>query len=307
MEYFTQRHGMRRPIAKTSEITIEKYALILQCCEKYYDNIAWKYPELCPDGNACCGINLEALSLDMKYEIPSLFRNDYGIIDTPQQHKYIFEIGIKSDDYDQFALLDFIEFISENVRDISRKAWHGFFKHYDIFFSKGNSVFSAFRNDINGLFQKTGLLYVLTIEGLVERVLEDGVLDATTENLVTSVPEAGVQELLKEAIYYHKSPHPQDHKLAVEKIWDALERLKTYYSELGKKKSSEKIVNDIAGGKAELITMLTDEFKCLTTIGNTYRIRHHETNKIDITDSRYYDYLFNRCLSLISLAVQYLK
>lgn len=49
------------------------------------------------------------------------------------------------------------------------------------------------------------------------------------------------------------------------------------------------------------------EFKILTDIGNKYRIRHHETNKIDIIDIRYYDYLFNRCLSLIALAIQYLE
>ena len=36
-------------------------------------------------------------------------------------------------------------------------------------------------------------------------------------------------------------------------------------------------------------------------------LRHHETNRTDITDIRYYDYFFNRCLSLIALAIQYLE
>ncbi|MCT1171447.1 hypothetical protein P7H71_07355 [Lactococcus lactis] len=48
------------------------------------------------------------------------------------------------------------------------------------------------------------------------------------------------------------------------------------------------------------------EFRALTDIGNKFRIRHHETNKVDIADIRYCDYLFNRCLSLINLAIQYL-
>ena len=47
--------------------------------------------------------------------------------------------------------------------------------------------------------------------------------------------------------------------------------------------------------------------KELTTIGNNFRIRHHETNKIDIVDIRHYDYFFNRCLALIALALQYLQ
>ena len=50
-----------------------------------------------------------------------------------------------------------------------------------------------------------------------------------------------------------------------------------------------------------------NEFKVLTDIGNKYRIRHHETDRIDSTDVRYYDYFFNRCLSLIALAIQYLR
>ena len=33
MAYYTERHGMRKPIAKTYDISIEKYALLLHCCE----------------------------------------------------------------------------------------------------------------------------------------------------------------------------------------------------------------------------------------------------------------------------------
>lgn len=57
----------------------------------------------------------------------------------------------------------------------------------------------------------------------------------------------------------------------------------------------------------DLVLSVLNEFKMLTDIGNKYRIRHHETDRIDITDVRYYDYFFNRCLSLIALAIQYLR
>lgn len=63
----------------------------------------------------------------------------------------------------------------------------------------------------------------------------------------------------------------------------------------------------MANGNGEFIDLFNNEFKSLTNIGNKYRIRHHETDKIDIIDDRYYDYLFNRCLSLIALAIQYLN
>lgn len=49
------------------------------------------------------------------------------------------------------------------------------------------------------------------------------------------------------------------------------------------------------------------EFKALTTIGNSFRIRNHETDKIDIADGRHFDYIFSRCMSLIVSALQYLN
>lgn len=56
MSYYTQRHGLRQPVEKTYDITYEMYAMLFDCCEKYFENIACKYPEECPDGNGCCGI-----------------------------------------------------------------------------------------------------------------------------------------------------------------------------------------------------------------------------------------------------------
>ena len=53
--------------------------------------------------------------------------------------------------------------------------------------------------------------------------------------------------------------------------------------------------------------MYNVEFKALTDIGNAYRIRHHEKNKIDITDNRQYEYFYKRCFTLISIAFQYLE
>ena len=76
MAYYTERHGMRKPIDKTYDISIQAYALLFQCCEKYKDTIAWKYPEKCPDGYGCCGLNYEQFDIDLRYEIPNLFRDD---------------------------------------------------------------------------------------------------------------------------------------------------------------------------------------------------------------------------------------
>ena len=307
MAYYTERHGMRRPVAKTYDISIEKYALLLHCCEKYYNNLAWKYPEQCPDGHGCCGIDHEQFRMDLRYEIPTLYRDNADCIAVPTVHFNIFSSNDEEDEYDQFALLDLIEFFAANVRDVVVGSFHSYFGHHHLTCQNSRNVCAQFRDEINDIFRKTGLLYELNTDLQVERIVENSSLTPAVESAIAAVKEAGARELLQEAILLHRSPYPADIRDAVEKLWDAYERLKTYYTTMNKAKSAEKIVIDMAAGQAPYVTLFDTEFRALTKIGNDFRIRHHETDKVEITDVRYYDYFFNRCLSLIALAIQYLQ
>jgi hypothetical protein len=95
-----------------------------------------------------------------------------------------------------------------------------------------------------------------------------------------------------------------DQHVALEKIWDAFERIKTYYG-ADKKKASQQLISEMA--KEIDVGQLNQEFEQLTKIGNTYRIRHHETDKIEINDDTQIKYLFFRMLSLIDLALESVK
>jgi len=233
----------------------------------------------------------------IKIRIPALFRDEYDRICAPTY----------DDEYDQYALLDLIEFFAQNIEDISERWNNERYRNYQTIDCLNTSDISKiFREEINEIFTESGLLYELTDEEIIERIVENSPLTTEIENNFAAVFEVGTRELLKDAVALYKTPSPAARQDSVEKIWDALERLKTYYKTLDKKHSSEKIVNDMASGNDNFADLFNDEFKALTNIGNKYRIRHHETDKIDITDVRYYDYLFNRCLSLIALAIQYL-
>lgn len=304
MSYYTERHGLRKPIDRTYTVSLEMYSLLFACCEKYYNNIAWRFPSECPDGHGCCGVNYKQLNTTLKFEIPNLYRDNYDYISIPEKSDYGFG---KPPRYDQFALLDFIEFFAQNVRDVEIGSFHSYFGHHHLSLLETQGVFNSFRDEINGIFEKTGLLYILTEKKIVERIIENSPLSAEIEAQQQQISEVGTRELMKDAIALFKTPHPSARQDSVEKIWDALEHLKTYYTTLDKKNSAAKIVSDMAHGQVEFIDLFNSEFKALTDIGNNFRIRHHETNKIDISDSNYYDYFFNRCLSLIALAIQYLK
>lgn len=249
-------------------------------------------------------MSMSKLSTAMRFEIPGLHQNEYGNIVCPEKRP---PWDDAEEEYDQFALLDFIEFIYANIRDIGEKHWHEWFHHHDISFNTSRFDKQKFRDEINSIFGKVGLLYTLSDKGMVERIVENGVLSKGIEREVNSVQEPGLRDLLKDAIILYKTPGPQARQDSVEKIWDAFERLKTYYTTMNKKASISKIVNNMAGGDGNFYQLFETEFLALKNIGNNFRIRHHETDTIDITDSRHYDYFFNRCLSLIALAVQYLK
>ncbi len=293
MSYYTERHGMGSSIEKTYKITPDRYALLLNCCKTYLNHIAWKFPENCPDGKGICGIDFDNLRTTLKYEIPNLYFNERNILDLPtEDNETVF-----------FAIFDLIEFIFSNWKDFSDMKFHSYYNHSDFHFSEMRDGVSIFINDINGTFQKTGLLYHLTEDGIVERIIDNSVLNAETEELVSQIHEEGLQNLLNKAIALYKMPDPSARQASVEKIWDAFERLKTYYDP-NKRKSAEQIVNDMAKGNSHFKDLFNKEFNELTDIGNEYCIRHHEIGKIDISEAEHYDYLFNRCLSLIATALR---
>ncbi len=144
----------------------------------------------------------------------------------------------------------------------------------------------------NASFQKESVPFQLTDRGLIEPVTSHEVLSTEIISGINRVTESGRRDLLNEAIEKHRHPTFQAHRDVAGKIWDALERLKTYYTSLDKKDSVNRIVNDMSNGQADYCKIFEAEFRTLTDIGNNFRIRHHETSKIDISDMRHYDYFF---------------
>lgn len=166
------------------------------------------------------------------------------------------------------------------------------------FFEKYNQN-TDFEDSVNAILKLNGL----------DLKLDNGKIISTyssqiKNNTLSPIQEVGLKELLQEATRYYDEGN---FRIAVEKLWDAFERLKTYYSPtLDKKKSITRIICDISSNEEPYKEMFEKEFRELTAIGNNFRIRHHETTKIDIEDNRHYDYFYKRCLTLISITIQYL-
>ena len=83
-------------------------------------------------------------------------------------------------------------------------------------------------------------------------------------------------------------------------------RIKTYYGN-NKGQSAKNLIKIASEGSEEFELLLNEEMvNSLTKIGNDFRIRHHEKNKIKINSVKHIDYLFYRMMSLIGLLVNYL-
>ena len=304
MALYSERHGLRNERTKSNNVSLEAYSLLFECCQKYLIYLAWKFPENCPDRKGICNYDKEKLDIDLKFEIPDLFRRD-GVVDRPRKATNIFA-GTQQDSFNQYALFDYIEYIAKNIKDYRLGDYHGFFSHYHYIFLSTNNISQTFCDEINDLFEKTDLLYKINEHLEIERVNVFGPLSQDVEEKIKNVQEDGLRELLQEAVSLYKSPNPNSMQNATEKIWDAFERLKTYYTSLDKKNSANKVIKNLASSNNDFELMITDEFRTLTNIGNNYRIRHHETDRIEINDPNHYEYLFNRCLSVITLALHYL-
>ena len=160
-------------------------------------------------------------------------------------------------------------------------------------------IIEGFTNKVNIILEKIEPPYKL-LGGKIE--LSKGKVEVNQP-----IKEEGLKELVEHALSLYNNKGFENKQLAVEKLWDAFERLKTYYTDLNKKTSAEKVISDMSIGNEYFKELFNEEFRKLTDIGNKFRIRHHETDKIDIIDNKYYDYFFHRCFSLIDLALKYLN
>jgi hypothetical protein len=115
--------------------------------------------------------------------------------------------------------------------------------------------------------------------------------------------DSTLDSILESARVKFLNPNPQIRREALEKLWDAWERLKTI--EAGDdKKSQVKNLLDKAAAESNFRKLLETEAKALTDIGNNFLIRHSETNRTPIGPEPHVDYLFHRLFSLVWMVLK---
>ena len=153
----------------------------------------------------------------------------------------------------------------------------------------------SFETEVNAIIQDIGYM------------LMDGKIMSVQPQITVELPqEPSLRDLIQIAQQYFIKEDSISKQLALEKIWDAFEKLRTYYS-TDKRTSVARLIDEISNGDASLSERLNEEFLELGKIGNNYQIRHFETGKIPISDIRLKEYWYQRCLSLINLSIKFIK
>lgn len=306
-EYFSDRENGPKPRI-IEEIPLTVWGGIYAIVSRMINDSSFgnTFPKLCFHG-PICGYDKDLFINALKAEIPNI---DWPLTaDTAPQ---------------LFTILDFIQFCHKYTAKPKIVQYHSLEHHNRInsfttlggwahLFrdepDPGHNHFSydigegqrEFREAINLIFARNGIIYELTETGSVIRIGPEG-LRELLQQTVFHTSDSDLDALLNSARRKFLDPDIDIRKESLEKLWDAWERLKTL--EDSDKKKSIALLLERTSTEINFRARLDSEGLELTSIGNAFMIRHKETGKIPIQSNHQVDYLFHRLFSLVYLILK---
>lgn len=310
MTFFSNRENYNNKGQMTELIPINVWNGIAICVNTliHNNNLAKDYPSKCPDGNGICGVDEKSFYVSAKSLIPTIeFLPQYGGDIEPLSNNYLDpnpfeqteEVGKKRKQF-MYNVLDFVEFVFAHICDVQNGKYHEFYHHYELIFVNTTKAKEKFVNDVNEIFSRNNIAFKLCDNGQIQRILNEQLNNLI--NTVNEPKEKILNDLLKLATEKIKSPKIEERRIALEKLWDAYERIKTVINPNNKQCSSNELIEKVSKGNVSMKEVLIEECKMLNKIGNEYfQIRHSEMNKTPIDEVEHIDYLFFRMYSIINL------
>ncbi|MGD0956766.1 MAG: hypothetical protein ABR953_08025 [Candidatus Acidiferrales bacterium] len=287
MVYFSERELGPRP-RTNEEISLQAWKGIRSAIVTRIEDGSFgdAFPDICTDSERreIIGTNAHLMSQALAGEFPNV---DWPLPDEPAPGVY--------------DILDLVEFCYGRVESPIRRQYHAYFGHYHLSYHLEQGR-AEFRDHINRIFARNGLAFELNEGGEVVR-LAPLVLREALESAAFETEDAALNELLGSARRKFLSHDFNTRKEALEKLWDAWERLKTIEPGKDKKESVTHLL-DRTACEPGFRQGLDDEAGALTDIGNKFMIRHTEVDKTPITYREQVDYFFQRLFALIRLVLQ---
>lgn len=296
-DYFSDREFGARP--RTDQVMEPAvWAAIAATVQSLINSGAFgfRFPERCPDGSAICGCDGSALGACVAGDMPGLA--------WPLQVTQEVEDGFvtsRAPFAPETALaLDFVEFVHASVAKPIPGKYHEYFSHHHLTFDQESGQ-DDFTSTINRLFARNGLAYEMLSRGRIVRVLPTVIGDELRRTTFNS-GDRYLDVMLEECRVKFTDRSPLVRREALERLWDAWERLKSL-ADVDKRRSVE-IILQTAAPEPNFRARLEFEARQLTEIGNNHLIRHHEQAQIAVTDVDQIDYLFHRLFAMITLLLR---
>ena len=246
------------------------------------------YPETCHDGAGPVGTDATSLARAVRAEIPAF-------TDSPW-------FDMSPDMRGTLDILDLIEFCWRMIGKPTPVSYHDFFKHHHLSFDI-EAGRNEFREAMNRIFRRNGLVYELRENGHIERLAPP----VLRELLTPAVFHSGDSELdtmLEKARRKFLDSDITVRRESLEVLWDAWERLKTLNGP-DKKTHFSTMLDKASGPTSPLFREgLEKEARELTRLGNVLQIRHTETNREPVSKSSHVDYLFHRLFALMTTVLK---
>jgi hypothetical protein len=200
-----------------------------------------------------------------------------------------------------FGAFDLVQFCYVNVARPQQVAWHDYFRHHRLTFDVEEGR-REFRAEINGLFERHGLAFELREDGELVRLAAPE-LQAALDAAVFSTGDDELNRLLVAVRTKFRNPDIEVRREALERLWDAWERLKTLEDPADKRRSVG-ILLDRSATNPRFRELIEVEANNLTKVGNDFMIRHTEVGKIPLDSSDQVDFLFQILFALIHLTLR---
>lgn len=290
MEYFSDKEGKSKAQTVDS-ITPAAWGGIVALIQGLISTGAFgkHYPEVCPDGAGPTGTDEQSFKLALKAEVPEI------------------EWPLKTEEGDRWeskpwapetmVVLDLIQFCYDAVANPIQDGYHSFFRHYHLSFDEESGK-DSFKEKINTIFRRNGIAFVIENDGVIKRIIPKDFQKIISTHIRTG--DSHLDSMIDDAQKKFLNPDTIIRKEAVERLWDCWERVKTLDDPKNKKASIAALL-DKKSTEPATRSMLEDEAKKLTEIGNTFHIRHSEVIQIVIDDNSIVDYLFYRLFAFIQL------
>lgn len=149
---------------------------------------------------------------------------------------------------------------------------------------------------------RNGVAFEMMPTGQIVRLLPP-VLGEDLRRTVFNTGDRTLDNMLDECRAKFSDRNPLVRREALERLWDAWERLKSL-ADPNDKKRSVKIILDAITSETALRARLEAEATELNSIGNSHLIRHSEISQVPVIDVDQVDYLFHRLFAMIQLMLR---